>query len=127
MKIEDCHIYNKHHNTINGIYMLRKPTTWDEIPDIDKIDADDEDGELYALFQDVKIYDIDDIPNFKQPIDKHNIIETIFIIRNKGNYYLCETQGENFVKFSTNISKVDFIKIYDRFCKIKKIKNNINI
>ncbi len=37
------------------------------------IDADDDDGELYSLFKDVKIYDIEELSGFTNPIDKHNI------------------------------------------------------
>lgn len=122
----DCPIYSKHKNIINGIYMIRKPYKWDEIPIIDNIDSEDEDGELFALFKDVKIYDIEQLSGFTNPIDMHNIQETIFIIRRNGNYYLCETQGENYVKFSTNITKVDFVQIYDRLEKIKKVKENLN-
>lgn len=122
----DCPIYSKHKNIINGIYMDRNPISWKNIPLIDNIDAEDEDGELFALFKDVKIYDIEQLSGFTNPIDMHNIRETIFIIRRNGNYYLCETQGENYVKFSTNITKVDFVQIYDRLEKIKKVKENLN-
>jgi hypothetical protein len=122
----DCPIYSKHKNIINGIYMDRNPISWKNIPLIDNIDAEDEDGELFALFKDVKIYDIEQLSGFTNPIDMHNIQETIFIIRRNGNYYLCETQGENYVKFSTNITKVDFVQIYDRLEKIKKVKENLN-
>ncbi|MFA5586342.1 MAG: hypothetical protein WDA02_07330 [Saccharofermentanales bacterium] len=106
--------------------MDRNPISWKNIPLIDNIDAEDEDGELFALFKDVKIYDIEQLSGFTNPIDMHNIQETIFIIRRNGNYYLCETQGENYVKFSTNITKVDFVQIYDRLEKIKKVKENLN-
>jgi len=122
----DCPIYSKHKNIINGIYMDRNPSTWKEIPLIDDIDAEDDDGELFALFKDVKIYDIEQLSGFTNPKDIHNIQETIFVIRRNGNYYLCETQGENYVKFSTNITKVDFVQIYDRLNKIKKIRENLN-
>ena len=115
-------IYNKHHNIIDGVYLTRKPITWDEIPYMDEIDAEDESGELFALFQDAKIYDIEDLPDFINPRDKHNIIETIFIIRREGQYYLCETQQENYIKFSTNISNVDFVNMYDRLNKILKLQ-----
>jgi len=118
---KDCQIYKKHHNTIDGIYLFRQPRSWDDIPIIDDIDAEDEDGELYGLVQDVKIYDIEDIEGFVKPTDKHNIKETILIVRRDGKYYLCETQGDNYVKFSTDISKVDFIHIFDRVNKIQKI------
>ena len=118
-------LYEKHHNIIDGVYLTRKPITWEEIPYMDTIDAEDEDGELFALFQDVKIYDIEDLPNFKQPRDTHDIKETIFIIRKDGDYYLCETQGENYIKFASNISNVEFINMYDRIIKIKKCNNLI--
>jgi hypothetical protein len=35
--------------------MDRNPSSWDEIPVIDDIDAEDEDGELFSLFKDAKI------------------------------------------------------------------------
>ena len=89
---------------------------------MDEIDAEDESGELFALFQDAKIYDIEDLPDFINPRDKHNIIETIFIIRREGQYYLCEAQQENYIKFSTNISNVDFVNMYDRLNKILKLQ-----
>lgn len=121
----ECPIYSKHHNIIDGIYMVIRPLKWDDIQEIDDIDADDEEGELYALFRDIKIYDIDDLSGFTNPVDKHNITETIFIIRRNGEYYLCETQGENYVKFATNISKVDFIQMYNRCEKVIKLIGNI--
>jgi len=71
-----------------------------------------------------KIYDIEDLEGFEIPTDEHNIIETIFVIRRNGNYYLCETQGENYIKFSTNINKLEFIKNLDRADKLKKIQDN---
>jgi uncharacterized protein YpuA (DUF1002 family) len=122
----ECPIYMKHHNTVDGIFLTRKPTSFEEIPDIDPYDKEDEDNELYALFQDIKIYDIEDLSGFTNPVDKHNIKESIFVIRKNGKYFLCETQGADYVKFSINISDVDFVKIYDRLEKIKKIKENIN-
>jgi hypothetical protein len=125
MKQNECPLYKKHHNTIDGIYMNRRPRTWDEIPLIDKIDIED-DGELYAMFIDLKIYDIETIQGFENPTNKHNINETIFIIRRNGKYYLCETQGENYIKFSTEITNVDFVKMYDRLDKILKLYENIN-
>lgn len=121
----ECPIYKKHHNIIDGIYTLRLPYEWEEIPMIDDIDAQDEDGELYEMIKDLNIYDIEDIPGFDTPKDNHNIKETIFIIRRLGEYYLCETQGEPFVKFSTNISKIDTIKSIDRLDKIKKLSEII--
>lgn len=117
----ECDMYKKHHNIIDGVYMLRMPTKWEDIPEMDKIDADDEEGELFNLFRDAKIYDIEDLKEFKSPADKHNIKETIFIIRRDGEYFLCETQGENFIKFSTNISEVFFIEQYDRLNKVMKL------
>jgi hypothetical protein len=120
-----CPIYLKHHNIIDGIFMDRKPDFWDEISYLDHIDAEDDDGELYSLFKDIKIYDIEDISGFTNPIDTHNINETIFIIRRLGMYYLCETQGEKYIKFSVNISNVDFVKIYDRSVKLEKITYRI--
>ena len=122
----DCPLYSKHHNIIDGIYMVRKPLKWEDIQEIEDIDADDEDGELFALFKDIKIYDIDELSGFTNPIDKHNINETIFIIRRNGMYYLCETQGQNFVKFATDISKVDFVQIHNRLSKLKKLIENLN-
>jgi hypothetical protein len=114
-------MYKKHHNIIDGVYMLRMPEYWEDIPFMDDIDAEDEDGELYELFKDVNIYDIEDISGFTNPTDKHNIEETIFIIRGNGQYYLCETQGENYIKFASNISKVNFVEIFDRVGKVFKL------
>lgn len=121
MSNSDCEMYKKHHNIIDGVYLIRMPQKWEEIPYMDEIDAEDEEGELYSLFQDANIYDIEDLSGFTLPTDKHNIKETIFIIRRNGEYYLCETQGENYIKFATNISKVDFIGIYDRVGKVYKL------
>lgn len=117
-----CALYEKHHNIIDGVFLVRKPITWDEIPYMDDFEAEDETGELFALFQDAKIYDIEDLPNFKNPTDIHDIKETIFIIRRNGQYYLCETQGENYVKFATNITNVDFVESYDRLNKLIKLQ-----
>ena len=114
-------MYKKHHNIIDGVYTLRLPKTWEEIPLMDLLDAEDEDGELYKLFLDVNVYNIEDLKNFENPMDKHNIKETIFIIIRNGIYYLCETQGENFIKYATNISEVDFIQHYDRSNKVSKL------
>jgi hypothetical protein len=118
----NCILYEKHHNIIDGVYLTRKPITWDEIPYMDEIDAEDESGELFALFQDIKIYDIEDLPNFNNPRDKHNIQESIFIIRKQGEYFLCETQGDNYIKFASNISKVEFVNMFNRLNKIVKIQ-----
>ena len=104
---DNCPMYKKHHNCIDGIYMLRLPENWEEIPSIDDIDADNEEGELSAMLSDIKVYDINDLVCFVMPTDIHNIKETIFVIRRNDSYYLCETQGSNFVKFSTNISKLE--------------------
>lgn len=120
-KNSNCPIYKKHHNIIDGIYMLRLPNSWEEIPYIDYLDTIDDDGELYSLLNDIIIYDIENIGGFELPSDNHNIIETIFIIRRNGNYYLCETQGESYIKFSTNISNLEYIKIKDRTDKLKKV------
>lgn len=118
---DNCPIYKKHHNIINGIYTHRLPYTWDEIPKIEDIDSEDESGELLAMIKDLIIYDIEDIDNFNNPTDNHGITETIFIIRRNGEYYLCETQGESYVKFSTNISKIDPIISIDRKDKLNKL------
>ena len=117
----ECEMYKKHHNIINGIYTLRMPRNWEEIPFLDEFDAEDEDKELYQLFLDAIVYDIEDLSGFTSPMDEHNINETIFIIRRDGEYYLCETQGENYIKFSTKISKVSFIEQYNRSHKIQRI------
>ena len=121
----DCPMYKKHHNIIDGIYMLRLPDTWDEIPYMDEFDVLDEDGQLRNLLIDANFYDIEDLTDFINPPDKHNIEETIFVIRRGGEYFLCETQGENYIKFSTNISKVEYIKNLDRTVKLKKIQDRI--
>ena len=120
-----CWLYEKHHNIIDGVYTIRLPQTWEEIPYMEEIDALDETKELFALFQDVTIYDIEDLEGFIKPTDKHNIEDTIFIIRRNGVYYLVETQGANFVKFASNISNVDFVSDYDRFIKIKKLNEKV--
>jgi hypothetical protein len=117
----ECEMYKKHHNIINGIYTLRMPRNWEEIPFIDELDAEDEDKELYKLFLDSEVYDIEDLSGFTSPMDEHNISETIFIIRRDGEYYLCETQGQNYIKFATKISRVDFIEQYDRSTKVMKL------
>ena len=116
-----CMLYEKHHNIIDGIYLDRKPITWEEIPYMDSIDAEDESGELFALFQDIKIYDIEELFLFTNPNDSHNIKESIFIIRRNGQYYLCETQEENYIKFATNVTNVEFVNMYDRMNKIIKL------
>lgn len=121
----DCPMYKKHHNIIDGIYMLRLPDTWEEIPYMDEFDVLDEDGQLRNLLIDANFYDIEDLTDFINPPDKHNIEETIFVIRRNGEYYLCETQGENYIKFSTNISKVEYIKNLDRTEKLKKLQDRI--
>ena len=121
----ECPMYKKHHNIIDGIYMLRLPDTWDEIPYMDEFDALDEEGQLQNLLIDANFYDIEDLTDFINPPDKHNIGETIFVIRRDGEYFLCETQGENYIKFSTNISKVEYIKNLDRTVKLKKIQDRI--
>ena len=121
----ECPMYKKHHNIIDGVYMLRLPDTWDEIPFMDEFDALDEDGQLRNLLIDANFYDIEDLKDFINPPDKHNIKETIFVIRRNGEYYLCETQGENIVKFSTNVSKLEYIINLDRTEKLKKIQDKI--
>ena len=116
-----CELYEKHHNIIDGVYLDRRPITWEEIPYMDEIDTEDESGELFALFQDVKIYDIEDLFGFVNPKDPHNIKESIFVIRRNGEYFLCETQEENYIKFASNVSKVEFVSSYDRLNKIMKL------
>lgn len=125
MEQAECKMYKKHHNIIDGVYTLRLPQTWEEIPPIDEIDSIDEDGELHRLFLDAKIYNIEDLDGFELPTDNHNIDETIFIIRRNGYYYLCETQGEKYIKYSTNISNIGFVTLYDRMSKINKIQDVI--
>lgn len=115
-------MYKKHHNIIDGVYMLRMPSRWIDIPKMDIIDAEDCEGELFNLFKDANVYDIEDIKDFLLPIDEHNIEESIFIIRRDGQYFLCETQGENYIKFSTNISDVFFVEYYDRASKLSKLQ-----
>lgn len=105
--------------------MVRLPDTWDEVPELDDVDKEDEEGELLALFNDVTIYDIDDLEGFEQPQDPHNIDETIFVIRKDGRYYLCESQGENRVKFAAEITNVPFVQQYDRLSKLAKVYENI--
>lgn len=122
----DCEIYKKHHNIIDGIYMLRMPKHWEDIPNIDEIDAEDEDDELLGLFKDINIYDIEDLNELKLPTDNHNIKETIFIIRRNGEYFLCETQGVKFIKFSINISNIDFVEVFDRMVKLVKLQEVTN-
>jgi hypothetical protein len=118
-----CVLYEKHHNIIDGIYTERKPLTWEDIPYMNEVDAEDESGELFALFQDIKIYDIEDLVGFENPKDPHNIEETIFIIRRNGEYYLVETQGENYVKFAVNVTNVEFVNMFDRMSKLMKLYN----
>jgi len=122
-------IYKKHQNIIDGIYVVRHPHTWEDIPKMDKIDADDEDGELYSLYKDIRIIEISDIPGLINPIDKINIKDYVFILIRDGQYYICETQGLNYIKFASNISDVHFIKLYDRMLKLYKLyeKTNFNI
>ena len=122
----NCPMYKKHHNIIDGVYMLRLPNNWEEIHNIEHIDALDEDGELQSLFNDCVIYDIEDLEDFELPFNKIKIEETIFIIRRNGEYFLCETQGDDFVKFCVNISNVEFVRIKDRHDKIVKLKENLN-
>jgi len=121
----NCPIYKKHHNVIDGVYMLRLPNDWEEIPFIEHADALDEEGELQSLFNDCVIYDIEELKDFHLPFNDVPIVETIFIIRRKGEYFLCETQGDTFVKFSVNISNVQFVKLKDRYDKISKLKENL--
>ena len=117
-----CMLYEKHHNIIDGIYLDRRPLTWADVPYMDDIDAEDESGELFALFHDIRIYDIEELSGFEDPRDAHNIKETIFIIRRNGQYYLCETQEENYIKFATNVTNVEFVNMYDRLNKIMKLQ-----
>jgi len=124
MKQDDCPLYKKFHNTIDGLYLCIKPSTWKETPYMDKYDAEDEDGSLELMLKELIIYDIDALPNFNTPKDKHNIEETIFIIKRNDEYFLCETQGENYIKFATNITNISFVKMYDRYNKIVKIYEN---
>ena len=125
----DSSLYTKHHNIIDGIYFLRNAYSWEEIPHMDEIDADDDSGELLELLKDVKLYNIESIPNFILPTDPHNLTDYIFVIIRNGEFYLCETQFENYIKFATNISKVNFIKkipaflIHERTLKLKNIQN----
>lgn len=123
----DCEMYKKHHNIIDGIYLDRNPQSWEEIPFMDSIDAEDESGELSDMFKDIKTYYIEDLPNFINTSDEHNIKETIFIIIRDGSYYLCETQGENYIKFAINVSNISLILNQDRLNKINKIQNKSNI
>lgn len=128
----DNTLYNKHHNIIDGIYLGRKPDLWEEIPFMDNIDADDETGELFELLKDIKVYNIQNIPNFILPTDPHNLTDYIFVIFRNDQYYLCETQFENYVKFATNISKVRLLKkipsfiAHERTIKLKNIEDEKN-
>lgn len=114
-------LYEKHHNIIDGIYTVRHPSKWDEIQKMDKVDAEDEDGELYALFRDIRIIDIENINGLDNPSDEISIDDYVFILRRNGKYYICETQGMHYIKFASEISDVDFIKMYDRMDKIYRL------
>lgn len=107
-----CPMYRKHHNIINGISMLSYPKDWEEIPHLDSIDSEDEDGELTSLLNDIHIYNMTDL-GITLPIDSHGIKETIFVVRKDEEYFLCETQGYDFIKFSTNISRLS-PKVFNR-------------
>jgi|LSQX01.2.fsa_nt_gb hypothetical protein len=107
---EHCPLYRKHHNIIDGVYTILRPETWEEIPIIDDIDAEDDTGELLAMLNDLKVYNSADFPELTKPTGKHNIEETIFIMVRKDKYYLVETQGEDTIKFATEITNLPWIK-----------------
>ena len=109
-KQENCPLYRKHHNIIDGIYTMLKPETWEKIPIIEAIDAEDDTGELLAMLNDLKVYNSADFPELTKPTGKHNIEETIFIMVRKDKYYLVETQGEDTIKFATEITNLPWIK-----------------
>lgn len=113
-KQENCPLYRKHHNIIDGIYTLSHPKTWEEIPIIEDIDAEDDTGELLDMLNDLKVYKSEDFPELIKPSGKHNIEETIFIMVHKGKHYLVETQGEDYIKFATDISNLPWIKELER-------------
>ena len=111
----DCDIYQKHHNTINGIYMIGNPSSWDEVDYIDEIDTEPEDGvnHFENMLNDLNVYDLDkrhEEYGFYSPDDIHHIPESIFIIRSGNTFFLCETQKAHYVKFSTNITKTNWVK-----------------
>jgi hypothetical protein len=122
---DDCKIYSKHHNCIDGIWSCLKPKTWDEVPEIEKYDKEDEDGSLLKMLKDLYVYDVNEMTNFKNPTDEHGIEETIFIIKVNDDYFLCESQGDEYVKFAIRINTLNFIKKYDRKVKLEKILKNI--
>lgn len=111
---DNCPMYKKHHNCIDGINMLRLPDNWEEIPFLDDLDAEDDEGQLSAMLQDAKIYKLEELDGFLLPTDLHKIKETIFVIQKDDHYFLCETQGADFIKFSTNISKLE-VPTFNRF------------
>ena len=121
-KQENCPLYKKHHNIIDGVYTMLRPETWEEIPIIEAIDAEDDTGELLAMLNDLKVYNSADFPELTKPTGKHNIEETIFIMVHKNKYYLVETQGEDTIKFATEITNLPWIKELERDFNLEKMK-----
>lgn len=113
-KQDNCPLYQKHHNIIDGVYTVLRPETWEEIPLIDDIDAEDDTGELVAMLNDLKVYNSTDFPELTKPTGKHNIEETIFIMVHNDKYYLVETQGEDTIKFATEITNLPWINDFKK-------------
>lgn len=114
-----CKIYEKHHNTIDSIWSIFQPSEWNEIPEIESCDSEDYDGSLLKMLKDLTVYDVKKLPDFISPFDKIFIKEVIFIIKNGNNYYLCESQGHEYIRFAIKINSLQFIKNYKRLIKLK--------
>ena len=120
----DCPKYTIHHNMIDSIFSYHIPKTWEEIPEIESFDKEDEDGNLLKMIKDLLIYDIKELGDFKLPTDDPHIEETIFIIRVNDDYYLCETQNEDYIKYAIKINTLKYIKNFHRTMKLNEIIKN---
>ena len=129
MNQDDCSIYKKHHNTIDGIFQTGGADRWDEINLISDIDWEidkyyDGDGigitaeinDFGDMIRDLPVYTLfeitDKYPNWDHVLPGviNNLDVTIFILIVNDRVYLCETQGCNYLRYIVDVTGIPPIK-----------------
>jgi len=109
---EECKIYKRYHNTIDGTYSTYAPKSFEDIEVMEETEwifnEIGENEEILKLFSELTIYNKEYIAD-----DKMNLLNipdaTVFIIEDGDKYYFCETQGYKYLKFIINITDMPLL------------------